>query len=144
MKNENLPIDVGAGSNADRRNRNRPGYRSGKRARNAFQNDRETSERLEPLRLAQKILRRFFVTTLHAKTAQPMNGLRGEPNMPHDGNARANDRLDPLFMPPNTFQLDGLSTRFDEALDRMKGFAHAATERQKRQIRDQKLALDPP
>src|SRR6185369_15551735 len=106
LQDENLSVCTWSGADADGRNREVPGDLCRELRRHAFEHHRKTAQFFERMGLSGNLLRSRRIAPLHAESTEFVDRLRCQTDVPHHGNAGADDLPDDMLVSVNAFQLD--------------------------------------
>src|SRR5262249_4245109 len=105
VRNQDLPITASAGADADGRDIHGFGNPGGQIAGEESKNQRESAGRSD----GASIFEKPGGIALNAKAPEPMNRLRSQADVAHDGDVSSGNRGDRVRAANTSFELDGLS-----------------------------------
>ena len=142
MRDQHLAVATYARADADGGDGNFLGDELRQPRRDRFEHEAETARLFEQERVFEQALRGGGVPALRTEAAQLVDGLRREAEVPHDGNARADDGAHRVRAFAPAFEFDRLHARLLQEASRVAdGFIHVRLVGHERHVADQQRGL---
>ena len=119
MPDEDLAVAGSTRADADRRDLELVRHPGGDRLRHRLEDEREAARRFERTRVADESVRPLGRPALRLEAAEHGRRLRRQPQVPHDADPRADDRLRARERRPRPFELDDVRARLLDEADRV-------------------------